>query len=78
MDKKYIKGIISSIQETSRKAGLFPDYALMESVRQRVISDFTDTLRDMCRNGEIEYHRTINSVGFGVKGGNDDDTRRTD
>lgn len=67
MDKNYIKGMIATIQEQSRKARVKPDYALMENLRQRVVTDMTDTLRDMCLSGEIKCHITLNSVSFSIE-----------
>lgn len=69
MDKEYIKNVVSSLQERNRKTSLEPDYVLLDDIKQYAVNDCTETLRDMCRNGEIEYHRTINSVGFSLKGG---------
>ena len=69
MDKEYIKNVVSSLQERNRKTSLEPDYVLLDDINQYAVNDCTETLRDMCRNGEIEYHRTINSVGFSLKGG---------
>lgn len=69
MDKEYIKNVVSSLQERNRKTSLEPDYVLLDDIKQYAVNDCTETLRDMCGNGEIEYHRTINSVGFSLKGG---------
>lgn len=68
MDKEYVKSIISDIQDSFRKENEVPDYALIESVKHSVIEDLMNILREMYKDGELEYHKTLNSYGFSVKG----------
>ena len=69
MDKEYIKGVISLIEKGKKAEGVMPDYALMETVKTYVIDDLLKALREMCKDGTLEWHKTLNSVGFSVKGG---------
>ena len=68
MDKEYIKGVISLIEKGKKAEGVTPDYALMETVKEHVIDDLLKALREMCKDGTLEWHKTLNSVGFNVKG----------
>ena len=69
MDKEYIKNIISDIAAKHVKENVAPSYALMEDVKRAVSDDLTNTLREMCKDGTLEWRKTLNSVGFSVKGG---------
>ena len=69
MDKEYIKNIISDIAEKRVKENAVPNYVLMEDVKHTVIDDLLNALREMCNDGTLEWHKTLNSVGFSVKGG---------
>lgn len=69
MDKEYIKNIISDIAAKRVKENVVPNYVLMEDVKCAVIDDLTNALREMCKDGTLEWHKTLNSVGFSVKGG---------
>ena len=69
MDKEYIKNIISDIEAKHVKENAVPNYVLMEDVKRAVIDDLLNALREMCKDGTLEWHRTLNSVGFSVKGG---------
>lgn len=72
MDKNYIKNIISDIAEKRVKENTVPSYALMVDVKRAVSDDLVNTLREMCKDGTLEWHKTLNSVGFSVKGGSDE------
>ena len=72
MDKEYIKNIISDIAAKHVKENTVPSYALMEDVKRAVADDLVNTLREMCKDGTMEWHKTLNSVGFRVKGGSDE------
>lgn len=69
MDREYVKEIIANIQAESRKNNIEPDYALMSAIKYVVTEDLTNTLREMYKDREVECHKTLNSVGFSVKGG---------
>lgn len=69
MDKEYIKNIISDMEAKLVKENVVPNYVLMEDVKRAVIDDLTNALREMCKDGTLEWHKTLNSVGFCVKGG---------
>ncbi len=69
MDKEYIKNIISDISAKRVKKNTVPSYALMEDVKHAVSDDLVNALREMCKDGTLEWHKTLNSVGFSVKGG---------
>ena len=69
MNKEYIKNIISDIEAKRVKENTVPSYALMEDVKRAVADDLVNTLREMCKDGTLEWHKTLNSVGFNVKGG---------
>ena len=69
MDKEYIKNIISDIEAKRIKENVTPSYALMEDVKRVVMDDLLNILREMCKDGTLEWHKTLNSVGFSVKGG---------
>ena len=69
MDKEYIKNIISDIAAKRVKENVAPSYALMEDVKRAVADDLVNTLREMCKDGTMEWHKPLNSVGFSVKGG---------
>lgn len=69
MDKEYIKNIISEIEAKHVKENVVPNYVLMEDVKRAVIDDLTNALREMCKDGTLEWHKTLNSVGLNVKGG---------
>lgn len=72
MDKEYIKNIISDIEAKRIKENVTPSYALMEDVKRVVIDDLVNALREMCKDGTLEWHKTLNSVGFSVKGGSNE------
>lgn len=72
MDKEYIKNIISDIAAKRVKENVAPSYALMEDVKRAVADDLVLTLREMCKDGTLEWHKTLNSVGFSVKGDSDE------
>jgi hypothetical protein len=67
MDKEYIKNIISDIEAEHVKENAVPSYVLMEDVKRTVIDDLLNALREMCKDGTLEWHKTINSVGFSVR-----------
>ena len=69
MDKDYIKNIISDIAVKRVKENKVPSYALMEDVKHAVADDLLSALREMCKDGTLEWHKTLNSVGLSVKGG---------
>ena len=69
MGEEYIKNIISDIEAKRIKENVTPSYALMEDVKAYVIDDLLNALREMCKDGTLEWHKTLNSVGFSVKGG---------
>ena len=69
MDKEYIKNIISNIEAKRIKENVAPSYALMEDVKRVVTDDLLNVLSEMCKEGTLERHKTLNSVGFSVKGG---------
>lgn len=69
MDKDYIKNIISDIAAKRVKENKAPSYALMEDVKRAVADDLLNALREMCKDGTLEWYKTLNSVGFNVKGG---------
>ena len=69
MDKEYIKNIISDIEAKRVKENAVPSYPLMEDVKRAAIDDLVNALREMCKDGTMEWHKTLNSVGFSVKGG---------
>lgn len=69
MDKEYIKNIISDIEANRIKENAVPNYVLMEEVKRAVIEDLLNALREMCKDDTLEWHKTLNSVGFSVKGG---------
>lgn len=69
MDKEYIKNIISDIEAKHVKKNVVPNYVLMEDVKRTVIDDLLNALREMCKDGTLEWRKTLNSVGFSVKGG---------
>lgn len=66
MDKEYIKNIISGIEARHVKENTVPNYVLMEDVKHAVIDDLVNALGEMCKDGMLERHRTLNSVGFSV------------
>ena len=72
MDKDYIKNIISDIAEKRVKENVVPNYVLIEDLKHAVANDLVNTLREMCKDGTLEWHKTLNSVGFSVKGGPDE------
>lgn len=72
MDKNYIKNIISDIAEKRVKENTVPSYALMEDLKRAVSDDLVNTLREMCKDGTLEWQKTLNSVGFSVEGGSDE------
>ena len=69
MDKEYIKNIISDIEAKRVKENAVPSYALMEDVKRAVTDDLVNALREMCKDGTLEWHKSLNSVGLSVKGG---------
>lgn len=68
MDKEYVKCIISDIQDSLRKENKVPDYALIVNIKHSVMDDLMNTLREMYKDGKLEYHKTLNSYGFSMKG----------
>lgn len=72
MDKEYIKNIISDMEAKLVKENTVPNYVLMEDVKRVVIDDLVNALREMCKDGTLEWHKTLNSVGFSVKGGSNE------
>lgn len=72
MDREYVKNIITKIERAKQEKNMSPDYALMESIKASVMDDLVQTLREMCIDNTIEWHKTLNSVGFKVKENRDE------
>lgn len=64
IDRDYIRAIISDMEKDTSTV---PNGVLMEDLKARVSKDFVDALRDMCIDGDIICHRTLNSVMFNIK-----------
>lgn len=64
IDRDYIRAIISDMEKDTSTV---PNGVLMEDLKARVSKDFVDVLRDMCIDGDIICHRTLNSVMFNIK-----------
>lgn len=65
MDRDYVEKIILGIE--SCKANGDPSYALLKEVVSRVHDDLLDLLRQMIKDGDIVWYRTINDVGISLK-----------
>lgn len=64
INRDYIRAIISDMEKDTSTV---PNGVLMEDLKARVSKDFVDVLRDMCIDGDIICHRTLNSVMFNIK-----------
>lgn len=64
IDRDYIRAIISDMEKDTSTV---PNGVLMDDLKSRVSKDFVDVLRDMCIDGDIICHRTLNSVMFNIK-----------
>lgn len=64
IDRDYIRAIVSDMEKDTSTV---PNGVLMEDLKARVSKDFVDVLRDMCIDGDIICHRTLNSVMFNIK-----------
>ena len=72
LHKEYVKSIISDIQDSLKKESKVPDYALIDEIKHTITEDLMNTLRIMYKDGELEYHRTLNTYGLSLKGDGDE------
>lgn len=56
--------IIRDIEREKADAGIRPTSATMNEVRQALIKEMTEELRQMCRNNILRWNRTINDISF--------------
>ena len=63
IDREYIRYIVSDMEKDSSTV---PNGVIMEDLKARVLKDFVDVLRNMCIDGDIVCHRTLNSVIFNI------------
>lgn len=66
MDKEYVKGVVADIVNGKKLQRVVPNYALMENIKENILNDLIDTLREMCREHILDWHGTVNSVAFTV------------
>ena len=64
IDKKYIKGIISSITDVKAEKNVVPATASMQEIMVAIREDAIECMRAMCNESEIAVNRTLNSVSF--------------
>ena len=64
MDRNYVENIISEIQGS--RVGMDPSYVLLKEVSSRVHDDLLALLRQMIKDGDISWSRTINDVGISL------------
>lgn len=64
IDESYVRRVVEDIQMS--KAGMVPDYALMNEISVKVIADVKLALNSMVKKGEIGWHRTMNDISFEI------------
>ena len=64
IDKKYIKGIISSITDVKAEKNVVPATASMQEIMVAIREDAMECMRAMCTESEMAVNRTLNSVSF--------------
>lgn len=63
---KYIRIAIGEIMEAHRKMNSVPVCAPVDEIRDKAWNDVRLELHRMIKTGEVNYHRTINSVTFTI------------
>ena len=71
---EYIKTVVRRITGKKAERGTEPSYATMNEVLAAVSEDMLECMRRMCRNKELDVHKTLNSVAFAVKEQKQDET----
>lgn len=64
IDKEYIKGVISGINEKKDECNTIPSHASIQEILAEVRKDTIDCLRNLCNDRDISYNKTLNSVSF--------------
>lgn len=64
IDKEYIKGIISGINDKKNECNMIPSHASIQEILAEVRKDTLDCLRNLCNDRDISYNKTLNSVSF--------------
>ena len=62
-----VKEIIISLQKSKKDANIEPCIVSMKEIQQEVSSQTLEELRRLMREGEINYHQTLNGHAFSVK-----------
>ena len=59
-----VNAIIASIEAEKKKKGLFPTYALMEEITNKVSENVKAEINQGVSEGKLKWYKTINSLGF--------------
>ena len=59
---------LSEVQQLRKDAGKEPSFATMDDIITSLKSEILEALRNLYREGKVEFHKTVNGVPmFGVK-----------
>lgn len=60
----YILAKITDMEQERNDSHIVPSGIEMPDLQKRVIEDIKTAINDLCRQGEIVYYKTLNSVAF--------------
>ena len=61
MDEDYLLNIIRTIEDSHKAQHIVPSYASKNEIMEQIYDDMRSALGSLLKNGEIEYHKTLNS-----------------
>ena len=64
IEKEYIKGIISRINDGKTEKNVDPATASMREIMAAIREDAMECMRTMCNEREIAVNRTLHRVSF--------------
>ena len=59
-----VMSVIASIETEKKQRGIFPSYALMEEITNKVSMIVRDEINHGVVDGKLKWYQTINSLGF--------------
>lgn len=59
--------IIKQINERKKSARMEPSSALFSEVSEEVSKEIKKEINELCKNGKLGFHKTINELSFDAK-----------
>lgn len=67
--REYLMETLTVMVAKRREQNRVPESIEMVELQHKVTADIKETLNELCRDKVIEHYRTINSVAFKIKPG---------